>query len=39
MKQEEINKLSVEELKTRIATATETLTKFKFVTFVVLLHD
>ncbi|MCC6700642.1 MAG: 50S ribosomal protein L29 [Fluviicola sp.] len=29
MKQEEINKLSVEELKTRIATATETLTKMK----------
>ena len=29
MKQEEINKLSVEELKTRIATATETVTKMK----------
>lgn len=29
MKQEEINKLSVEELKTRIATATESLTKMK----------
>jgi large subunit ribosomal protein L29 len=29
MKQEEINKLSVEELKTRIATATDSLTKMK----------